>query len=175
MDERLFTLEIVLFTFYWERWLWNVNIGDRSEIKGVWLLWNWFKRETWKSEREGSIVILQAACFWVAFALALCHVALAGWLLCWDGIHLSIRWTAPYWCRSAKPLGFSWPSFWLVMSHILSAEHSKANGVQQGHDFSKVISWVIAEVGNKSELQTAKQRILLTRKMILSRWEGEIV
>lgn len=38
--------------------------------------------------REGGIVILKEACFWVAL-LWLSVKALAGWLLCWDGIHLS--------------------------------------------------------------------------------------
>ena len=54
------------------------------------------------------------------------------------------------------------------MSHIIPAEHSKANLVQQGHDFSKVFPWVIAEAGREYELQASKQGILLTREVILS-------
>lgn len=93
---------------------------------------------------------------WAAFALALGQVRrrprpCPGWdppstlraALCWGG--------------NARALGFLWPSFWLVFPHLIPAQHSEADQVQRGHDFSKVIPRVVAETGRVSELQTVSK------------------
>lgn len=100
-----------------------------------------------------------------------------GWLAALDeiGSTFPLCWTGLYWCRKAKALGLFWLSFGVVMPHIISAEHSEASRAQQGHDLPRVTRWVTAEVGRESELQTAEHRVLLTRKVILSMWEGKIV
>lgn len=79
-----------------------------------------------------------------------------GWLTALFGMGSTfpLCWTALYWCRNAKALGFFWPSFLLVMSHIIPAEHTKANQVHsarswllQGHSpshcRSRKIVWML--------------------------------
>lgn len=61
------------------------------------------------------------------------------------------------WGGNARALGFLWPSFWLVFPHLIPAQHSEADQVQRGHDFSKVTPRVVAETGRVSELQTVSK------------------
>lgn len=103
-----------------------------------------------------------------------------GWLIALFGMESTfpLCWTVLYWCRNAKALGFFWPSFWLVMSHIIPAEDSKANQVQQGHDFFKVILQVCRS--RKSVwMSDFKTRDTCHKESDFKRidrvWEGKIV
>lgn len=90
----------------------------------------------------------------------------SGWHLCWlcvrwpwlsallgTGSTFPLCWTALNWCRNTKVLGCFWPSSWLVMSHIIPAECSKANPGQQGHDLPKIIPWAIGKLSFRLQSQ----------------------
>lgn len=117
--------------------MWKLKI--LSKTIEIWLLWNWFEKETWNSERwrhcdvKSSMFGVVLLWLWVQWPwLADCSV--------WNGTLLSIVQINSVLMRNTKALGFVWPSFCLVMFHIIPAEHSKANEVQQGHNFFKVFS-----------------------------------
>lgn len=131
--------------------------------------------EIWKHCDIKSSMVLGGICFGSGSSGT-------GWLaaLFGTGSTFPLCCTALYWCRNARALGFSSLGLILVsFPHIILAEHSKANQVQQGHVLSKVIPWIIAETRKVPEFQITKQGILLTRRVILSVidrvWEREIV
>lgn len=144
MNWRLLTLDIVLFRFCLERGcgMWKLKILSKMiKSPDCYEIDSKEKPETvremealWCEKRH-----VQGWCLlwlWVQWPWpADCSV--------WNGTHLSIVQISSVLMRNTKALGFLWPSFCLVMFHIIPAERSKANEVQQGHNFFKVFPWVI--------------------------------
>lgn len=169
MNWRLLTLDIVLFRFCLERGceMWKLKILSKTiQSPDCYEIGSKEKPETVR-EMEALRCEKQHVRGWCLLWLWVQWPWLADCSV-WNGTHLSIVQISSVLMRNTKALGFLWPSFCLVMFHIIPAVHSKANELQQGHNFFRDFSLSHWQKQKEFELQTSKQGILLRRKVILS-------